>query len=401
MSSSSHNGVRPAGTLGEYGVVYFGNDWSAENRTSSHHIARRLSQVVPVLYIETPGIRAPRSTARDFRKIWRKLSAALAPARRIHDKLSVQTIPQIPFRQLPFVNLLNRRLAEALARREMRRLGFRRCVSWFVTPHPGALAGRLGEELIVYYCIDDYAAYPGMDPVVIQSLDDALTRAADIVFVAPAALVEPKRALAAHVHPSPHGVDFDLFSRAGDPATPLAVPAAGLRHPVIGYFGNVGEWLDYPLLDFLARSRPGWTFLFVGFATPAADALRSLPNAVLAGPQPYEELPRWAAAFDAAIYPMQVNRQVKNSNPLKIREYLATGKPVVSVVTPETSRFSSVLSLASTREEFLGALDRAIAEDTPERRRARMDSVRGTSWDARFQETLDAVNRLLDEKRAR
>src|SRR4051794_24592785 len=153
------------GRLSEYGVVYFGNDWFAENRTSSHHIARRLSRIVPVLYIETPGIRAPQSTARDLRKLWRKLSAAFAPSRAIDEKLFVKTIPQIPFRKLPLINRINRRLAEWLARREIRRLGFKRIVSWFVTPHPGALAGHLGESLIVYYCIDDYAAYPGMDPV--------------------------------------------------------------------------------------------------------------------------------------------------------------------------------------------------------------------------------------------
>jgi glycosyltransferase involved in cell wall biosynthesis len=386
------------GKLTEYGVVYFGNDWFAENRTSSHHIARRLAEIVPVLYIETPGIRAPQTTARDFRKLWRKLAAAAAPARRIHDRLSVQTIPQIPFRSLPFVNLLNRRLAEVLARREMRRLGFGKRISWFVTPHPGALAGRLGEDLIVYYCIDDYAAYPGMDPVVIQQLDDALTRAADIVFVAPAALVEPKRALNSNIRPSPHGVDFDLFAQASDPATQPAEPARGLRHPVIGYFGNVGEWLDYELLAFLARSRPDWTFLFVGLATPAANVLRPLPNVVLAGARPYEELPHWARAFDAAIYPMKVNRQVKHSNPLKLREYLATGKPVVSVVTPETSKFAAVVRLAATPEEFLAELDGALAEDSPEARENRMDSVRGLSWDARFQETIAAVNAELDKR---
>ena len=72
MGSLSSPALPPE--LAGYGVVYFGNDWFAENRTSSHHIARRLSQVLPVLYIETPGIRAPQTTARDLRKLWKKLS---------------------------------------------------------------------------------------------------------------------------------------------------------------------------------------------------------------------------------------------------------------------------------------------------------------------------------------
>jgi hypothetical protein len=177
------------GGLRDYSVVYFGNDWFAENRTSSHHIARRLAAVVPVLYVETPGVRRPQATARDFRKLWRKLSSALEPPRKIGEQLYLATMPQIPFRRLPLMGAVNRMLGAWLTRRALRRIGFRRIVSWFVMPHPGALARHLGESLAVYYCIDDYAAYPGMDRVAIQALDDLLTRRADVVFVAPRALL--------------------------------------------------------------------------------------------------------------------------------------------------------------------------------------------------------------------
>jgi len=381
-----------------YSVIYFGNDWFAENRTSSHHIARRLSTLLPVLYIETPGIRAPQSTARDFRKLWRKLAAGFAPARKVHEKLYVKTIPQIPFRNLPLVNLVNRCLAQWLARREAGKLGLARRLSWFVTPHPGALAKRLGEALTVYYCIDDYASYPGMDQVAIQALDDDLTRRADIVFVAPAGLVEAKRPLNRDVRYSPHGVDFSLFSQASDPATELPAQAKAFRHPVIGYFGTIGEWMDFDLVTFLAQSRPDWTFLFVGFTAADVSALRKLPNVVLPGPQPYEELPRWAKAFDVAIYPQRVNRQIKHSNPLKIREYLATGKPVVSITTPETARLSDVLYLADTPEDYLAAIDRALAQEAPELRSRRMETMKPLSWDARFQETITAVAQVLSAR---
>src|SRR3954463_13293894 len=91
----------PPCALAEYGIAYFGNDWFAENRTSSHHIAARLARVAPVLYIETPGMRAPEASARDFRKLWRKLSKTLLPARPIGDGLHLMTLPQIPFRGLP------------------------------------------------------------------------------------------------------------------------------------------------------------------------------------------------------------------------------------------------------------------------------------------------------------
>ena len=372
-------------------MVYFGNDWFAENRTSSHHIARRLAAVVPVLYVETPGIRAPQASGRDLRKLWRKLSTALAPPRKVHDKLYLATIPQIPFRRLPLVGLANRWLGQYLTRRATRKLGFERLLSWFVVPHPGGLAKRLGEKLAIYYCIDDYAAFPGMDAAAIQKADNQLTEKADVVFVASPALVDAKRALNANVHFSPHGVDYDLFAQASDPAVEPAEGTRALRHPVIGYFGVLGDWIDYDLLVYLARARPEWTFLFVGYAAGDVGRLRECANVVLAGPKPYEELPRWAKAFDVAIYPNLLTRQTKHANPLKIREYLATGKPIVSITTPVTIRFADLLYLADTPEDYLAAIERALAEDGDRLRPLRMQSVAGLSWDARFRETVETI----------
>jgi glycosyltransferase involved in cell wall biosynthesis len=385
--------------LRDFPVVYFGNDWFAENRTSSHHIARRLGTVTRVLYIEAPGSRAPQKSARDLRKLWRKLARAMAPPEKVGENFHVATIPQIPFRQLPGMDRLNVWLGVFLARRAMRRLGFRQPISWFVVPHPGALAKRLGEALTVYYCIDDYASYPGMDAEAIEALDDDLTRRADVVFVAPRALVEPKRRLNPNVHFSPHGVDFELFARAGDPATEAPEEARGLRHPVIGYFGTIGEFVDFGLLEYLAGARPEWTFLFVGFAAADVSRLKTYPNVVFVGPKPYETLPGWAKVFDVAIYPHQVNRQTKHSNPLKLREYLATGKPVVSVVTPETECFAEFVYLAGDREAYLQGIERALREDGPERRRKRMESVAGVSWDARFEATVRVVEEMLRASR--
>jgi glycosyltransferase involved in cell wall biosynthesis len=381
--------------LRDYSVVYFGNDWFAENRTSSHHIARRLGKIVPVLYIETPGSRSPQTSARDVRKLWRKLARALAPPQKVGEQFYVATIPQIPFRKLPLIDSLNRWLGAFLARRAMRQIGFGRRISWFVVPHPGPLAKQLGETLTVYYCIDDYASYPGMDPVAIQTLDDNLTRQADVVFVAPRALVEPKRKLNPNVYFSPHGVDFEMFSQASDAATELAEEARALQRPVIGYFGTVGEFVDFDLLAYLAESRPEWTFLFVGLIAADVSRLRRFQNVVFAGPRPYETLPRWAKAFDVAIYAHQVNRQTKHSNPLKLREYLATGKPVVSVITPETASFSEVVYLADDPEAYLAAIERALRENNPELQRKRMAAVAGVSWDARFQETIAVVDEML------
>jgi len=164
--------------------VYFGNDWFAENRTSSHHVAQRLARRTNVLYIDTPGLRAPKATGRDLRKIRRKLLQAAARPRQVADRLWHVSMPQVPFRRVPAINRLNRAAGRFIVKRALRRLGFGPTISWFAVPHPGPIAGTLDERLIVYYCIDDYAALPDVDAAAVGQMDADLLRAADQVFVA-------------------------------------------------------------------------------------------------------------------------------------------------------------------------------------------------------------------------
>lgn len=381
--------------LNQHGVVYFGNDWYAENRTSSHHVAERLATTLPVLYVDSPGLRAPQASGRDFRRALRKVRATLRAPILIRPNLWHCTVPQLPFRRLPGVEWLNRVFGQWAVRRAMRVLGNAKPISWFVVPHPGFLAHRLGERLCVYYCIDDYAAHPGVDTALIASRDAELTRRADLVFVAPPALVAAKQAINAHALFSPHGVDVSLFARAMDPATVVPAAAQGLAHPVVGYFGSIHEWIDLELIEWLARQRPQWTFLLVGHAAANVSRLQELANVKLVGAQPYAELPAWAKAFDAAIIPYRHNRQVANANPLKLREYLATGKPVVSVSHPEINKFSRWIEIADDRQAFLDGLERALNNNSGTAAIERMASVAEQTWDNRVVEVLEEVSCAL------
>nr|WP_295375562.1 glycosyltransferase [Pseudoxanthomonas sp.] len=386
-------------TLQGLGVVYFGNDWNAENRTSSHHIATRLAGHMPVLYVDSPGMRAPNASGRDLKKAWRKLSAALRRPERIRNGFWRCTVPQLPFRRIPGVDAFNRLFGRWAVRRALRAIGIQRRISWFAVPHPGFLAGRLGEELCVYYCIDDYAAHPGVDAELIGQRDDALSRAADLQFVAPPALLERKRGLNPRTFYSPHGVDVALFRQAGEAGTEIPAAARDLSGPVVGYIGSLHEWIDLDLIAWLARQRPQWTFLLVGHAAADVSELRALSNVRLVGAQPYPTLPQWAKAFDVAIIPYRMNRQVANSNPLKLREYLATGKPVVSVYNPEIEKFSRWVRIAHDREGYLRALESALAEDTPQAAAERIAAVADQTWDSRVDSVLDTVAQALQRQR--
>ena len=385
-------------SLRQFGIIYFGNDWFAENRTSSHHIAERLAERTRVLYVDSPGLRAPKANARDLRKLWRKLIAAAKRPRAIRERLWQMSVPQIPFRRLRFVRRANVALGKFLVGRALKRLGFARTVSWFAVPHPAFLANAFDEAAVVYYCIDDYAALPDVDARAVAEMDEHLTSRADQVFVASSRMLQAKRSVKPSTVLAPHGVDVALFRAASDRQLSIAPGARNLPRPVVGFYGLIEEWIDLDLIADLAERRPRWTFLMIGRLAVDPGRLKGLPNVVFAGPQPYLSLPSWAKAFDVAIIPYRLNRQVMNSAPLKLREYLATGKPVVAVPAPEIERFAGLVRVAEGPEQFINQIEESLVNDTDADRARRIEATAAMTWEARVSEIVDVVEHRIQQK---
>ena len=380
-------------------VVYFGNDWFADNRTSSHHVARQLAARTRVLYIECPGLRAPEVTSRDAWRIVRKLGRAFRPAVGIADGLTVKTLVQWPAHRSNTVARINRIWSRASARWAMRSLGPEAPVAWCTVPHVAGFIGDLGARAIVYHCIDDYSSLPGVDADAVRAMDDRLTRRADLVITASVPVFESRHRLNPNTVLIPHGVDFEHFARARGGTLPAPPELADVSGPIVGFTGLVERWIDVDLVGWLANQLPQATFVMVGRVAIARERLPSAPNLRWLGPRPYERLPEYGARFDAAIIPYRLNAQVHAANPLKLREYLAMGLPVVSVSTPEIDKFEHVVSIARTPEAFRDALAAALSEGRDpsciERRQA---VAREGTWAARVDEIWARVNLVMDGK---
>lgn len=377
-------------------IIYFGNDWAAENRTSSHHVARWLAKRYDVIYVESPGLRAPKGTGRDIKKLVSKVGLALRGPRPTPEGLSVQTMLQIPFHGNELVRRANRHLLVASLKLLLKLRGVTKPITWFVVPHMAPVAGQLGERLSVYYCIDDYAALPDVDVEAVRAMDDSLTRKANLVFVASDTLLEKKRSLNADTHVSPHGVDYDHFVKAQDPSLATPEDIAKLPRPIIGFFGLIERWIELDLIKYMAEKRPSWTFLMIGrIAVPESEVPR-LPNIHYLGRRPYESLPAYGKAFDVAIIPYHLTQQVLHSNPIKLREYLAMGKPIVSVSVPEIDKFSDHVAIARTHEEYLAKVDEAVANGlTAERIKSQTERASTMTWDANLRRVIAVVEDRL------
>jgi glycosyltransferase involved in cell wall biosynthesis len=173
----------------------------------------------------------------------------------------------------------------------------------------------------------------------------------------------------------PHGVDYDLFSTPAEPAPDL--PSGG---PVAGYYGSIASWLDMKALSRAARKLPAWQFVLVGPVSTDVSELRQLPNVSFLGPRAHRDLPRYVQHWTVSLLPFAENAQITACNPLKLREYLAAGTPIVSTPFPAVSEYRDLVEIAPA-DEFGDAICRAGEDRARDwERRAR---VRHESWGAR------------------
>jgi glycosyltransferase involved in cell wall biosynthesis len=155
-----------------------------------------------------------------------------------------------------------------------------------------------------------------------------------------------------------------------------------IPRPIIGYYGTLTDSNDWKTIDYCAARRPQYSFVLIGKKEITSTGMEELPNVHFLGPRPYQQIGDYGAAFDVAFMFWIRRDWIKNCSPLKLKEYLALGKPVVSTRIEEVEReYSDIVYSAETPEEFLSALDAAVTEDNSERIQKGRDKVRGDSWD--------------------
>jgi len=252
---------------------------------------------------------------------------------------------------------------------------------------------------IVYDHIDALEVFPFRKEELRLSHDWLLEKA-ELVLATARSLHQEVRTTRPDSLYCPNGVDYAHFSA---PRAELDIPPPrdmegilSLGRPVVGYYGALAEWFDYPLLAEVARRRPGLSFVLIG---PDHDG--SLPSSRLLaednvwwlGPRPYAELPRYVRYFEVTTIPFRLNRITHATSPLKLFEYMAAGRPVVATPMRETGRYEGVL-LAGDAAGFVARLDEALALRTDPAYRTILDRVaRDNTWRARAECILAALER--------
>ena len=375
-------------------IICFAHDWKGDP-TSKTHIMRILSESNRILWVNSIGWRRPSVSTRDARRLVNKLrQAATERLVEVRPNLHVMSPLAIPFPGVPGVDGLNASLLAASVRAASRRVGLRNPLLWTFMPNTVGLIGRLGESKVIYHCVDEYSAFRGVPREALRRMEDELVRRADLVLTSAESLCRARRALNPCTYFVSHGVDVAHFSRALDRDLEPAADVADLvseGKPVIGFFGLIAEWIDLELVAELARRRPEWRFVMIGKATVDLAPLRGLSNVRLLGQKSYASLPSYCRAFNVGVIPFRIDELTLNVNPLKLREYLAAGLPVVSSALPEVRRYGDLVHVAAGVDGYLHEIERALGERSEVLDRTRVDAMKHESWEARVEECSELI----------
>jgi len=365
--------------------ICFCNDWEGDP-LSKQQIITRLARANRVLWINSTGTRNPTVSVYDAKRAWKKIRKFLKGCRKVAENISVFSPLVIPFHGNPLAQRINRRLLAWGVRRECRKLGFEDPITLSFVPTSAAIAGSLGESAVIYYCVDEYSEFTGTDKAAMLEMERRLMKRSDLVIVSASRLYETKHPHNANTHLITHGVDVDHFRKACLDATPLPENRPIGSGPTIGFFGLIGDWVDLALIGQLASARPSWNFVLIGDLVSDGSAVKKLPNVHLLGRLPYASLPGYCKTFDVAILPFVLNELTLAANPLKLREYVAAGLPVVATPLPEVRKLERYVRLATTGSEYLNHIEQILSEGETGPRMYRSRWMESQSWDAKVEE---------------
>ena len=389
-------------------ICFAGEDWWYHHQHSKNHIMRRLARAGNrVIFVNSISMGLPPLTSPDlFSKVRRKLRSYAKPVRFTEEGIIVVSPPVLPFYSSRLARGINRWLLIAQIKLLMVAFDMRHPILWIAIPTARAVVGKLGERALIYQVSDKYDAnqmdHATASNIIGEMHRDLLSRA-DLVYYSGRKLFEEETIqdfyLGSKARLLEQAVDYDHFAATTSQEWSEIKDIIDVSHPRLGYFGAIEPWLiDQDLIRYVSRKRPEWHWVLAGLRASPLE-IESLPNVHYIGSKPYAEMPRLAASFDVCVLPWVTNNEFVNyGSPIKVREYLATGKPVVITPIYEYERLDGILRIFRGYDDFIAKVEDALKNDSADKRQARQQAVKESTWDARAEEVSEAIAALLELK---
>jgi glycosyltransferase involved in cell wall biosynthesis len=302
----------------------------------------------------------------------------------------VVSILPVPFVSLKWVRKLNaRRLIHAI-QTTLERHKLVQPILLTTSPLAGSIVHHVGERLSIYYCMDEFSLWPGIDTHLIRSEEQSLINSVDAVIVTAQTLQQTKVPPSGFIQTITHGVHASHFSLST--ATSREVALSDFIK--VAYFGLIDERLDQKLLCDVLNRNSNIKLCMIGPVKTDVDELKQHERVEFKGFVAYSSLPSVISDIDVFVLPYKVDALSDFINPLKLKEYLATGRPVVATPISEVCKLASYLSVAGSAELF----EKEIVTAARSPNKSKIDAAKALayseSWETKAEELSAFIQRL-------
>jgi glycosyltransferase involved in cell wall biosynthesis len=346
-------------------------------------------------------VRAAKGKKGFVARIGRKVKSIAKCLRQPEKNLYVFSPIFIPLQGRKIVDILNNSLLKLQLKTACWRIGISEPILWLENIRAANMMSWFNSTLKVYHVSDLFASdsYTG-NSLLLNQREKRISDESDLMICVSKELYDRKQTQRENVFYIPHGVDFDLFQEAAQKSEPVE-ELANVPRPIAGYFGTMTAHNDIELLLYCARQLRDVSFVFAGQITGGDySELARLKNVHLLGRMPYEKVRQLCACFDVCLLQWIMSEWIKCCNPLKMFEYMASGKPIVSVPIEETKQYSDVISIAYNKEQFADAIRWELRNDTPERARKRIEIAGQHSWDTHVEKISELIEKAIAMKQS-
>lgn len=347
-------------------LIVFGEDWGA-HPSSTQYIVKVLGQNRPVIWLNSIGLRKPKLTLHDLVRAFNKVKYFIVNQQKSdsikedkkHSHFIIINPLVIPCADSWFSLKLSRAILKWQLKSACKKIALTDPIIWASLPTTVDYLELFGKAPCVYYCGDDFNSLAGVDHQFVTKKENKLIEKSHYIFTASQKLLDKfPTEKAVNI---PHGVNFSLFSEPVE-ITPLDLPPG---KPIAGFYGSISAWLDQDLLVKTITELPHWNFVFIGKIDCNVDKLQQFPNVFFLGAKRHTDLPKYIQNWNVAILPFINSKQIQMCNPLKLREYLASGTPIVTTNFNALNGYRKHLQIASATTPFYQAILLANAEIAP------------------------------------
>ena len=347
--------------LEQQNFIIFGTDF-ARHPHALEHIVRPLFEKNRFIWVDTVGLRSPTLSIYDLKRIFEKISkwiikpkAKLASLNKIIPKNVILISPfMIPYNQLMMIRKFNQWSVSRSVNQAIKMANMSDPILITCLPNTCDVLGAFNERLKIYFCVDELSLWPGLNKELIIKLEKKLIENVDLIITTSDHLAKTKTLPNQLTPIITHGVDFNHFNIG-----PLKTPNQKLN---LCYFGLFDERNDQLILKELALKLSNAEIHIIGNVVCDKSFLSSMPNIIFHGQTTYDQLPEKISAMDMFILPYVRNTLTDNINPLKLKEYLSTGRPVIATALPEIVKLKDYLYVAANALEFKTVIENLQAQ---------------------------------------